>query len=311
MGSNGKKLLVAVDGSEYALEAVRYVSKIAPFKKMQVVLFHVYEKLPALYKDLERKTQFDHRMAREIDALAMRQEAALQEYMQRANQILLDAGFSPDATGEKTCVEEKGIARDIVSEAQSDYSGVVIGRKGISDYEDLVLGSISTKLIEKIDFVPLLVVGKGAKPGKILLALDGSEGAMEAVDYVGKTVGGSDFEVSLIHVIRGGEALKSGYHLIVPTNEYIEEARGHISANFEEAKSRLIELGFKPNQISTKIITGVYSRAVAIFEEAKEGGYGTIVVGRRGLSKVREFFMGRVSNKLIQLAKGQAVWVVS
>ncbi len=311
MGSNGKKLLVAVDGSEYALEAVRYISKIAPFKKTRVVLFHVYEKLPKVYKDLERETQFDHRMAREIDALKMRQEAALQEYMQRAKQILLDAGFSPDATGEKTCVEEKGIARDIVSEAQSDYSGVVIGRKGISDYEGLVLGSISTKLIEKIDSVPLLVIGKGAKPGKILLALDGSEGAMQAVDYVGKTVGGPDFELALIHVIRGGEASKSGYHLIVLTDEYIEEAKEKINANFEEAKSRLIELGFKPNQISTKIITGVYSRAVAIFEEAKEGDYGTIVLGRRGLSKVREFFMGRVSNKLIQLAKGQGVWVVS
>jgi hypothetical protein len=45
-------------------------------------------------------------------------------------------------------------------------------------------------------------------------------------------------------------------------------------------------------------------------EEATKGGYGTIVVGRRGVSKVYEFLMGRVSNKVIQMAKDQAVWVV-
>ena len=54
---------------------------------------------------------------------------------------------------------------------------------------------------------------------------------------------------------------------------------------------------------SPKIITGVYSRAKAIVEEARLGNYGTIVVGRRGLSKVQEFFIGRGSNQVIQLAK--------
>ena len=42
----------------------------------------------------------------------------------------------------------------------------------------------------------------------------------------------------------------------------------------------------------------------------REGGYGTIVVGRRGLSKVYEFFMGRVSDKVLHLAKDMAVWIV-
>ena len=63
--------------------------------------------------------------------------------------------------------------------------------------------------------------------------------------------------------------------------------------------------------MKTKLITGVASRAGAIVEEAKKGSYGTIVVGRRGLSKVEEFFMGRVSNKVIHLAKEMAVWVIS
>ena len=36
----------------------------------------------------------------------------------------------------------------------------------------------------------------------ILLALDGSEGAMKAVDHVGTLLAGSDYEVTLLHVMR-------------------------------------------------------------------------------------------------------------
>ena len=45
-------------------------------------------------------------------------------------------------------------------------------------------------------------------------------------------------------------------------------------------------------------------------KEAQEGNYGTIVMGRRGLSKVHEFLMGRVTNKVLNRAEGFAVWIV-
>jgi nucleotide-binding universal stress UspA family protein len=194
---------------------------------------------------------------------------------------------------------EKGIARDIVREAKRGYCCVIVGRKGMSKLKDLVLGSVATKLVEKLSLIPLVVVGKQPKQGAVLLAMDGSEGAMRAVDHVGALLGRSDFEVTLLHVIRVGN------------NGYIKEAEKEIGKAFDEAKRRLTKSGFEQNQIATKIITGAPSRAGAIMEGAKEGGYGTIVVGRRGLSRAKEFFMGRVSNKVIHMAKQQAVWVVN
>ena len=87
-----------------------------------------------------------------------------------------------------------------------------------------------------------------------------------------------------------------------------EEAMKMVS---EESLDRFKKAGLELDKVTTKIVTGATSRAKAIVEEAKDGGYGTIVVGRRGLSRVAEFFMGRVSNKVMQLAKEMAVWVVS
>ena len=50
------KILLAVDGSEHAFEAVRYVSKLQPFQKMEVVLFNVLNIIPEAYWDLGKHT---------------------------------------------------------------------------------------------------------------------------------------------------------------------------------------------------------------------------------------------------------------
>jgi nucleotide-binding universal stress UspA family protein len=57
-------------------------------------------------------------------------------------------------------------------------------------------------------------------------------------------------------------------------------------------------------------VDGSRSAASDILDEAQNNGYGTIVMGRRGLSGVKEFFMGSVSSKVLQNCTGMAAWVV-
>ena len=293
-----KKILLAVDGSDNALETVRYVSKISRFHKMEAVLFSVFSKVPDCYWDLENQPLFSKKIAG-VKAWELQNEKKIKEYMEKAKQILLDAGFNKEDVIVKIHEREKGIARDIIKEAKKGYDAVVAGREGMSKLKDIIIGSVASKLLEKCDFIPLFVVGKTQRQGKVLMGYDGSDGALKAVDYVCSTLGGADFEVGLINVIRGEE------------RGFLEEAELASKDLFNRAKSRLLTAGFKSDRISAKIITGASSRAGAMIQEAQEGSYGTIVVGRRGLSKVREFFMGRVSNKVVQMAKEQAVCVVS
>ena len=44
MGKHRGRILLAVDGSDQAFEAVRYVSQLFPPKRMEAVLFHVAPK---------------------------------------------------------------------------------------------------------------------------------------------------------------------------------------------------------------------------------------------------------------------------
>jgi nucleotide-binding universal stress UspA family protein len=304
MGKYKQRILLAVDGSDQAFEAVLYVSQLFPPNRLEVVLFHVTSKIPESFWDIEKNPTFRHQLA-PVAAWAVQQQTAIQEFMEKSRQLFVEQGVPEEAVSIKSQERQVGIARDIVREAQKDYDSVVVGRWGVSKLKDLVWGSIANKLVGHLTHIPLCVVGGAPEAGKILVALDTSEEGMGTVDYLGTMVDGTDWGITLFHVIRGLD------FVLPETGEILQDIEGAVKALLEQAVGRLEKAGLRPEQISTKTASGVASRAKAIVEEAKNGDYGTIVVGRRGLSRVDEFFMGSVSSKVMQLAQEMAVWVVS
>jgi nucleotide-binding universal stress UspA family protein len=79
---------------------------------------------------------------------------------------------------------------------------------------------------------------------------------------------------------------------------------------FAESTEVLKKAGLKPEQIRSKFVVKASEVAEAILEEVALGRYDTLIVGRRGLSRVREFFLGSVSTKVVREARGCAVCVV-
>ena len=320
MGTYRRKILVAVDGSEQAFEAVRYVSQLIPPNRMEVVLFHVMDRIPESFWDIQKNPAFRHQLA-PVAVWAVEHEKMIQDFMERSRQLFVERGAKDE--GVKVIIQERqvGVARDIAREAQKGYDAVVLGRWGISKFKDLVWGTVANKLVGYLAQNPLWVVGGNPKPGKLLVAMDNSDEAMRAVDYAGNLLKGTDCEVRLFHVLRGFEFLSAGYEGAFVTNHDIvgggdikgefQRAEEAMKMVFEDALERLKKAGLELDKVTTKIVAGAASRAKAIVEEAKNEGYGTIVVGRRGLSRVEEFFMGRVSSKVMQLAKEMAVWVVA
>lgn len=304
MGKHEGKILLAVDGSDQAFEAVRYVSQLFPPKRMEVVLFHALSRVPEGFWDVEKSPAFKHKLS-SVAAWATRQQTVVQEFMDRARQLFLDRGFPEDKVSVKIEERKKGVARDIIAESQRGYDAVVVGRLGKSQLKDLVWGSVAHKLIGRLTNVPVCVVGGSPQDGKILAALDTSEEATKVLDFAGSMMDITDCEVTLLHVIRGLESWTAD------ASEELQNAEKAATTLLEESVDRLERTGLNRDRISTKIRSGAASRAEAIVEEARNSGCGTIVMGRRGLSRVKEFFMGRVSKKVLQLAKWTAVWVVS
>jgi len=304
-----KKQLVLLDGSERSMETVHYVGKIESFKDMRVVLFHVFSGVPECYWDLEKEPKSVKAIG-QLKAWESQNKKRIEAYMEKAGQSLINEGFSKDDVEIKIHTREKGVARDILNEAKEDYSAVVLRRQGMGSLGDIIVGSIANKLIAKLTFLPVIIAGQFPPVKKILIAVDGSSSSIQAVEFVGECIGGAGYEVCLFHVIRGfGNVIPQNPEFTMPVDS-VEYAKSIMTGMFDGLKKKLVACGFEPEKISEKIITGVYSRAGAIIDEAEEGSYSTIVMGRRGLSEVEEFFMGRVSNKVIHSGKKFTVWIV-
>ena len=319
--SEKKRLLLAVDGSEQALEAVRYASRVLPPDRLEIVLFHVVTRVPESFWDLEKEPAYHYRIVN-VGDWEQEHTRLIRGFMEQSRQLLLDAGVPEDAVTVKVQDRRVGIAQDIIAESQCGYHAVVVGRRGLSELKDFVLGSIANRLVEKLAHVPVWVVGGKHTPARILLCVDGSDNARLAVEYVGGMLGGdTGLEVTVFHVIRGlgffqqmigkpfsGEAQKAWTE---KAEKELAAAQDQMNAVLDDLRRRLINAGLDPGRVTRKVATGATSRATAIIEEAERGKYDTIVVGRRGISMIQEFFMGRVSNKVIQQARDRIVWVVS
>ena len=156
---------------------------------------------------------------------------------------------------------------------------------------------------------------------KILIAVDTSENAMKAVKYAAGILR-SDSHVTLFHVFfkLPREDLQQrdfGPHHHVSfsgsTEEFKEWLAGErvaVEETLDRAKKLLIEGGLDPKNIMIKIGEEKQGIATDILNEIKEGGYDTVIMGRRGLSRVKRFFSGSITAKIMHHAEDCTVWIV-
>jgi len=83
-----------------------------------------------------------------------------------------------------------------------------------------------------------------------------------------------------------------------------------IEAAANRAKDLLLKAGFKKDKITVKVQAKKKGIARDIVAES-ESGYDTIVMGRRGLSGIKEFVMGSVSQKVLHSIKDVSIVIVS
>ena len=78
----------------------------------------------------------------------------------------------------------------------------------------------------------------------------------------------------------------------------------------EQYKSQMVQTGIEESQI--QVVTQPRNLGIAkdIIEYALKGKYDALVLGRRGISGLIEFFMGSVSSNIVQNSKVTPVWMI-
>jgi nucleotide-binding universal stress UspA family protein len=308
--AKNNKLLVAVDGSERALRTAKYLASMPAFFNMQINLFNVFAGVPESYYDLRREPASVNATAG-LYSWEKLQRGQIEQHLQKCRNLLLSADYNPAKVRTTLQKRRVGIARDIIAESKKGYSAVVLRRRGMGGLQGLILGSVALKLLNAIDSVPIIFAGRKTSHRRILIAVDGSENAMRAVDFVADTLSGFDYTVGLVTVLRSETQPERAVAVDGNLQKVMDEVEPEVRRSLNQSQDKLIAAGFDGSKLTLEIVRGASSRAAAIVEVAEQGGFDTIVLGRRGLSRVQQFFAGRVSTKVLQIGRKHHVWIVS
>lgn len=309
-----KRILVAVDGSSHSLNAINYVARYCS-TSTYVSLIYVMPKRPEqVFWQVNMDEEFIKRMRDKYDRWERERRSASRDFLESTKALLGGSGFQDDRLNTILRERELGTASDIIAEARKGYDALVVGRRGLNKMGSLFMGSVSDKIVERVqDLLPVWVVGGDVHSNKMLVAVDGSENSAKAVEHVAGFAADICAGITLCHVIRGEDSVFGApvFELDQEIELRLEQWRNKgLQKMFNGYQECLIEAGIDFGQISIRCITRSFSRAADILREAGDGGYGTIIMGRRGISKVREFLMGRVTTKVLNGAEGLAIWIV-
>lgn len=152
---------------------------------------------------------------------------------------------------------------------------------------------------------------------KILIAIDDSENAMRGVEFVAESFGPTH-SVTLFSVVLDTPAIcdlnspgLTPYFMSQKAAfcELEDQQKDLMTKAIREAREFLLKSGFEEENITVKIEGKNKGVARGIIDEANSG-YDLIVLGRRGLSGIKEFFLGSISQKVLQSAKGVSILIV-
>ncbi len=153
-----QKILVAFDNSENAMRAVAFIARSFPTDN-EVLLFHV---LPdtAVLCEMHSPELTDYFITQQSSfcALEDKKRQLVEDAMVRAKSVLTAAGYPEKNVRTRLDTRKKGIARDILTEAENGYDLIVMGRRGVSAIMEFFIGSVSQKVVNAAKKLPVLIV---------------------------------------------------------------------------------------------------------------------------------------------------------
>lgn len=148
------------------------------------------------------------------------------------------------------------------------------------------------------------------KNRNILIAVDASENARRAVFYVKDLLDGlTGFHITITTIIP--QPPEDYFITASEKTDWIESQNDTATRILEEYRQIFIQADFREEDVRSHLVMReCTSLAECILDERKKLACGTVVIGRRGISRKEEFMFGSTSSKILHTAKDCTVWVI-
>jgi|GEM_PF-403531 len=233
----------------------------------------------------------------------------------RGSAILKSHGIQPKNIATSVIPSLQQVSSALLVEADTSLAdAIVVARRGIGYFGEMILGSVSASLFRDVPSTPLWIIDGTVSDKNILIGVDGSIHSLRAVDHVAHMLKDRrDIKIHLYHC-----AAFLAPEVVCTLERFYEQwdktwCDTHLAGDgclFGGPAQLLRDAGIAPEQVVVLPQTKRLEESTSIIAQARKNRCGTIVVGRRGPSVAKGFF-GGVSNRTIRQTQNMAVWVVS
>lgn len=288
------RILVAIDGSETSDYALNVAIKFSEPNVTMVDLLHVsggstvVSATPVFDPALGTATA----MTPQVSVSGAAREA------QKKNDLLEDR---------RQLVESRHLKCNTISVVSDDVGGeilkasspgkydlVVLGSRGLGGIKGFFLGSVSQKVAKESKISVLIVKARIDGPPRILLGYDGSEESKKALQSAILLC--KKFKASITAATVVNLPITTEGYMASTIDRWDREARAQV----EEAVKVLKENGVEA--ANGKVLDHV-DIARGLAEEAEKNSYNIIMIGNRGLGRLKSLFLGSVASGIANNAK--------
>ena len=307
-----KKIMIAVDQSFHARNAIQYAIQMAEvIKKVDFTLYHIQ---PMISQYLVEEALKQPKARAELEEVNRKNKKASQQLLEDCKSNMVSKGIEAGCIEMNSQPRDQGIAQDILKAAETgSYDAIIVGRRGISGLQELFMGSVTSNLLAGSNLIPIWVVDGVVKKQKVLVPVDGSTQSLRIVDHVAYIF--SENRDVQLHFLNIEPRLGDYCEIDMEASQTMEIEKALLIANEKciadfsaKAVGILKKAGFGKDQISFQTLKKQLFTAKAILETSKKEGFGTVVIGKTGADKSRQ--LGKVASQIIQKMSNGAVWVV-
>jgi nucleotide-binding universal stress UspA family protein len=287
-----KHLLITVGDDKSAMFGVQFVSHLFKNKDaIKLTLFYTAPRPPAVWADERKSDEW-----RQAEQKFKEYEAKGKKALAAAKDELAARGFVKEKIDTKLRFRELSKIMDIIDEGESGlYDAVVLGRRGISWFEETFDESVTKGLMEKRGRFPMWICRRPDLNRKdVLVCLDGSDSAYRVADHVGFVLAREEDQRIQLFVVK-----KKGKTTADSPQDILAKGR-----------KNLTDHGIPDDRIHTKIEESDNVRK-AILNESETGGFSAVAVGRTGSGQgfLKKLFMGSASGYLFKELESAALWI--
>jgi nucleotide-binding universal stress UspA family protein len=303
------KILIGYDGSEGADAAINDLRKAGLPRDVQALIVSISEVMMPSSTLVEDAVGAPVTSRRVIDALAQA-KARGELAIKKTKELAVNAGDRVRSYFPSWKVQTEGFAgwpaTDLIIKADEWKPDlVVVGSRGHSALGRFILGSVSKKVVTDSYYAVRVTRGavkqNDSKPPRIMIGVDGSPEAEQAVREVGMRVWPKGTEVRIVAVDDGtspkriAPILPTAASMITSSNEEASRA-SRMMVEWAERELRAIGL-----RVSVAIEKGDPQRV--LIEETRKWQADSIFVGSRKFDGTFErFWLGSVSTALVTKA---------